>query len=213
MNRFFLISFVCVAVLSHDAANADIFTFDDLIGFTSATGATSAGLVPADGADSGFSVGDLTFTPHAPSSFAMDGLPDFGARIAGEDVALSGDEEFNISSASVIHSIGFDFHEVENDPNLNGVFIDSQFEVTLFNGASTIDSFFFERPNDSLEFVGVWSTVGFDRVEIRETVGGDGNEFFGNFLTGNTAAVPEPTSLAVCPLAVGILLFRRRRRK
>jgi hypothetical protein len=66
-------------------------------------------------------------------------------------------------------------------------------------------------PDDALTFVGVWSTDAFDRIEIRETTGTLDNEFFGNFVTGDTALVPEPGTLLLVGIGLASLAVRRRR--
>jgi len=62
--------------------------------------------------------------------------------------------------------------------------VDSTFTVTLKNGVNTVASFQFNAPDDVFAFVGVQSDMSFDKVEIRETVGGDEDENFGEFFTG-----------------------------
>ena len=202
-------------LLAPPGAMATITTFSDRAAFITATGAGAAGTVPTGGgAEVSFVMGDLTFTRHAPSSFFL--IPgDLGIRIPGFDLAINGFESFNVDSGTLLSSFGFDFHEVEFDPNLAGTFLESTFEVTLRNGGSFVDSFTFTRPNDSLEFVGVGSTNSFDRIEIREIVGGFENEFFGNFLTTTASvAVPEPSTLVLFgPAMMGLVGYRRYRKR
>jgi len=184
-------------------ANASNITFDDRATFLSATEATSSGSVPmGGGAATSFVIGDLTFTNLSPSTFHLLS-PDLGIRIPGFDLAINDVESFNVDSATPLFAFGFDFHEPENDPGVNGPFIDSEFTVTLLNAGSFVDSFMFTRPNDSLQFVGILSTNSFDRVEVRESTGGLENEFFGNFLTSSTP-VPEPSSVVM--FGVGVLV-------
>lgn len=99
-----------------------------------------------------------------------------------------------------------------SDLNVNATFVESTFEVTLFDGTTEVGSFTFARPNDQATFVGVWTDFGFDNIEIEETIGGIGNEFFGQFYTGTTA-IPEPTTLALFGLGAVLLAARRRGRK
>jgi hypothetical protein len=110
---------------------------------------------------------------------------DFSVRLAGNELALSERESFNVDiTTGKKFSFGFDFVEPQFDPN-GGAFVESTFEVMLKNGATTSGSFLFERPNDSAQFVGVRTGLeeGFDRVEVREVIGDIDNEFFGQFYT------------------------------
>jgi len=195
--------------------NAATVTFDERGTFLAATSASAAGPIPAGPGlrgESSFTFNHLTFTSHAASSFFIDSNePDFGIRIPGFDLVVNDVESFNIDFSTPVFSLGFDFHEPENDPNVNGSFVDSQFEITLLSGLSVVDSFTFTRPNDSLEFVGVWTSDSFDRIELRETTGGLENEFFGNFATGVTP-IPEPSAASLVAL-IGFCLIAHRRRK
>ena len=114
-----------------------------------------------------------------------------------------------------VFSLGFDFAEAELDPSLNGIFIDSTFVVNLLAGTTVVDSFTFSRPNDIATFVGIWSTVAFSKVEIRESTGSIGNEFFGEFYTGHTSPSAIPAAAAM-PLFLsglaGLAVAVRRRR-
>lgn len=79
-------------------------------------------------------------------------------------------------------------------------------KVRLFN---------FNAPNNTASFVGVWSDIAFNKVQIRETSGGIDNEYFGRFYTVQVAApVPEPAkylagAMLLLPLAFGA--FRKLR--
>ena len=53
-----------------------------------------------------------------------------------------------------------------------------------------------------VSFVGVWSDTAFNRVEIRETVGGLDDDYFGEFFSGATP-IPEPSTFLL--LVAGIL--------
>ena len=175
------------------SAHAAIVTFDDKLVFLTATGATTAtgalpdsGLIPG-GAGASETVGDVTFSIAAPSSALYIGTAgqvgivnnDWTTRLPGSDIAISGVENLNADLAISVFSLGFDFVESEDDPNVNAPFIDSIFGVSLFEGGSLVDSFTFNAPNDIAAFVGVWGDTPFNRVEIREIVGGIDDEFFG----------------------------------
>ena len=146
-------------------------------------------------------------------------ISDITTLLPGQEFRVSGNETFNIDiDTGPVFSFGFDF--VEPVDGANAPFEESTFLVTLRNGASLVGSFSFERPNDSAEFVGVWTGIGesFDRVEIHETSASPGdvgeNEHFGQFYTG-TNAIPEPSSiLTLTGLAVcfGLAGWWRKRR-
>jgi hypothetical protein len=110
-----------------------------------------------------------------------------------------------------VYALGFDFVEPQYDANVNAPFIDSTFTVTLKNGAATVNSFTFNAPNDTTAFVWVWSSVAFNRMEIRETIGGNENEFFGPFYSGTTPTVPlPPTALLLSSGLLGLLAWRKK---
>ncbi|NQU20936.1 MAG: hypothetical protein HQ567_06600, partial [Candidatus Nealsonbacteria bacterium] len=170
---------------------------------------TTASFSFATGA--GFTNGDLSFDLVNGQSTRFI-ISDWTELLAGNDLAISGLESADIDisvGASPLHSFGFDFVEPQFDPNVNAPFFESTFSVTLKNDTTTVGSFTFERPNDSVQFVGVWTTdpsEAFDRVEIRETVGGIENEFFGEFYAGTaTEPVPAPTTV-VSLIGLGIML-------
>lgn len=183
-------------------ADAAIITFTSKAAFLSATGATSTtgqlpdiGLVPG-GASATQTVGSVTFSISSPSSELYIGTAnclddrfpcpaDWTSRLAGPDIAISGTENLNANLlVSPVFSAGFNIVEPQNDPELGGPFVDSTFTVRLLMGATSVGTFNFNAPNDTAAFAGVSSDTAFDRVEIRETTGGGGNEFFGQFYVG-----------------------------
>ena len=206
---------------------ATIMTFNDQAMFLTATGATSAtgplpnlGIIPG-GAAASQTVGTVTFSIASPSTSLVIGVAgqvgivnnDWTTRLPGFDLAISDVENLNAAFASPGLSAGFDFAEPQNDPNVNGPFVDSTFTVTLKNGGVTVDAFTFNAPNDMAAFVGVWSDTLFNLVEIRETVGGVGNEFFGQFYSGarplQAAPIPEPATIVLMLAGVGVLAGMR----
>lgn len=200
------LAFILLVVSS--ASQATIITFSDRTAFETATGATLSGAIPGGGAGSGnvasFSTGNLTFTSETPPTINIS--RDWSTLISEPfDLAINGREQFNVDSSGDIFSFGFDFHEpsLSRPPGpqfpdtCNTICVDSTFEITLLNGLVAIDSFQFNRPDDSLQFVGVWSSGAFNRIEVREKTGTADNEFFGNFSTGAIAMVPAPSVAAL----------------
>lgn len=62
-------------------------------------------------------------------------------------------------------------------------------------------SFTFNAPNDTAAFVSVAGDEFFDRLDIRETIGGNENDFYGRVYTC-VSAVTEPSPLA----AMGVIV-------
>jgi len=216
------VSLICLALaISFTSfikpAEATTMLFNDKGSFLAATGATAATSIPTTPftflpEGSGFTSGSLSFNlvPGQSTRFIID---DWSTRLSGNELAISGIESFDMGiDTGLIFSFGFDFVEPENDPLVNGPFVDSTFSLSLFNSGALVDSFSFSRPNDTATFVGVWGDTLFNQVEIRETVGDIGNEFFGQFYTG-TSPVPEPSTMLLLASGLIGLGFMRRRRK
>ena len=192
-------------------AQAAITTFvDDKAGFLAATGATSAtGFLPDRGGPFTGSqkVGSVTFARAPPPiGFYIGG----GGEVPGDDwypdpvpihdIAINGLENLDVTFDEPVYSMGFDYIEPILTMPPHGVTgLDSTFEVTLKSGGITVDMFQFDaEPNDVFTFVGVWSDTAFDRVEIRETMGGIEAEYFGQFYTGTTP-LSVPVAVDVKP--------------
>lgn len=213
MNKLALSFCAALFAMATSSANAALFLYDDRSDFIADTGATDA-TGPLTTGTGTMTRGTLTFSAHTGSSAHLNS---FNTLMAGNEFALSGNENFNIDISGSVFSMGFDFVEPTSNFsggggfNGSGSFIHSEFAVTLFSGAASIGSFNFMRPFNSLEFVGFWSTTAFDRIEVREIVGSNGNEFFNAFITGTTAHVPAPGALLL--LGFGLIGFGAARRK
>ena len=223
MKKLLLIAVALLAFGVSSLARGDITVFDNRTDFLSATGAIEAAdfhdAAPS-GPDMGtsFTLGNLTFS--SPTGYKL-WIRNWSDRLDNEELAISGleDLDVDISLGGEVHSFGFEFVEPENDMNLSGwgkhdptYFVDSTFTVSLFSGATPVDSFTYNAPNDQAAFVGVWSTAaqGFDKVEIRETTGGIGNEFFGEFYVG-TEPVPVPGAVLLGMIGLGAVGVKLRK--
>ena len=205
------------------STQASIVTFDELSTFITTTTATATaplantGLL-AGSASNSQTVGNLTFSITAPSfglffgTFGTSIAPDpWTTRLNGNQIAISDVSNLNVDLSNPVFSFGFEFVEPEFDPNVNQIFVDSSFEVSLLDNGVIVDSFTFNAINDAAAFVGVWGDTSFNRVEIREIVGGPENEFFGQFYTG-TSPVPVPAAVWLFATAlIGLLGIGRSR--
>lgn len=214
-------------------ADGAILTFDDRAAFLAATGATDAtGPLPDSGTatTNPQTVGTVTFsTPNGPNTLfigtAGTGITDWTTLNPGNDIAISGVENLNTAFGASVFSAGFDFVEESTGGNTTdtcfiAVCADSTFQVTLRNGATLVDSFTFNAPDDVLAFAGVWSSAAFNLLEIREIVGDQENEYFGRVYTGTTPlpvvprAVPEPATIVLVGvgfIGAAVISLKRRR--
>jgi len=220
---FALLAF-CSIIGRVDAA---IVTFDNRINFLSSTGATSAtGVLPDLGNTGGSAtVNGVTFTqgPAATQLFigaaGVGSIPgDWTPLIAGNDIALSAPEDLDVDFAGPVFSAGFDFVEPNESsvvPGCNAPCFDSTFGVTLKLGATVVDMFNFNAPDNVLAFIGVWSDSAFDRLEIRDLTATVDNEYFGQFYTGarSLSEVPVPAAFWLFGTAlIGFIGMSRRRK-
>jgi len=190
----------CAALGLAVPAGAATF-FSDKAAFLAATASTQATTAYADHGATHLAhlvSGSVTINEYDAASYFFTGA--WTTRLPGNDLAITGKENLNVALAAPVRALGFDFVEPQHDPNVNAPFEESTFTVTFLNGATAVDSFTFNAPNDVAAFAGASSAWAFDRIQIRETIGGAENEFFGQFYTSAklpAGAVPEPASWAM----------------
>ena len=195
LPRFLIILMLTLTVTRAQAA---VQTFDDKAAFLTATAASSAsGPLPDLGQVGGpTTVGTVTFWL-APGGNTLSigasetpAAPDWYSLTPGNDIAL-GFENLEVQTTTPVFALGFDFVEPNSTmPDFGGTPVDSTFEVVLYAGATEVDRFTFNAPDDDVAaFVGVWSDTAFDRVTIIDTTGDHDDEFFGEFYT---SATPPP---------------------
>lgn len=216
-----------LAALCSAAHAAPLAVFSDKSVFLATTGASAAsGPLPNLGiiADGSETVGSITFNQVGTHSIFIGTrgirVTDWTTLLAGNEIAVNDTENLNLSTAAPVFAFGFDFVEPSIAGSGTGTcFVrpctDSTFSVTLKSGTTAIDSFQFNVADDIAGFVGVWSSLAFNAVEVRETSGGIDDEFFGQVFTGNVApvptAVPVPAALPLLGSALGLLGWMRRR--
>ena len=193
--------------------------------FVSETGAMASPEIPNLGkvnAD-GETLGDMTISIASPSSALLFGTLNnsfpssptpWTDLLGGNQIAISGSENLNIKLARPSFAFGFQYVEVTDaQPHINGPFVESTFEVSLKNDAGdTVQSYQLNPDNDTALFSGIWTSAPFNQVEIREMVGGIGNEFFGRLFSNNVpfsgvVTIPEPASLGL--VMAGLIIATR----
>ncbi|MEZ6134980.1 MAG: PKD domain-containing protein [Pirellulaceae bacterium] len=162
--------------------------------FISTTGATQVAPLQNLGLVDSYQTTDgkvnVTRGPQATELY-IGGATDWSARLAGPEITTTGRSNLNFQLNELVYAFGFDFVEPEFDNNRGDDFVDSVFELQLFNGAAIVGTLQVERPNDTATFIGVQALNPFNRVELRETTGGTDREFLGNFYIGTTPGLAE----------------------
>ncbi|GGY47687.1 hypothetical protein [Parvularcula lutaonensis] len=209
-NKHFATLAAVLAASGATAAQAAI-VITDKAAYTSSAGVENeSGPIPiVAGSFGSRMVGDVTISAGAGSSLNL--TQDWSSRIAGNQWAINGVENFSIDFDGPKFSFGIDLVEPERDPLVNAAFIDSTFRIDLCNGMTCFDSVSFSPMNDMAVFLAVASMQAFDRVVFTETTGGIENEFFGEIFA-STRPIPLPgAALLFAPALAGLAFVRRRR--
>jgi hypothetical protein len=118
--------------------------------------------------------GGVTLTGVAGHSFFV-GDPEFQSDAIGPTIAINDIEQIDVAFDSVF-SIGFDYDNPSAEPSI--------YVITLRAGNSVVNSFSVSGTQVVRRFIGVISDVAFDNIQIRETVGGIADQYFGRFYRG-----------------------------
>lgn len=226
-SRIFRAGLTAAAILAAGTAQA-VTVYTDETAFVTATGANDVALPNLGSVGSSTTVGDLTLSLNGggasnlfvgTSGWESTFGPQFSTLIDGNDIGISGPENFAIDFGLRATAFGMFVHEptdpgpaAPTSPNVcnTGSCVDSEFTISLFRNGSAIGSFILNPVDDSADFIGFADSMGFDRIEITETVGTDDNEFFGGF---KLAVVPLPASLPLLLAGLfGLGALARRRR-
>ncbi|WP_167853549.1 hypothetical protein [Roseovarius aestuariivivens] len=209
------------------AASATTFYFDEATYF-SATGAVAVPLPNLGNVGSTFSTGGLTFSSFGSATDLFSGTsgfegtfgPDFAPAISGNDLAISGPENFAIDFGSSVAAFSFKAFEPTvsgpaspfSGPTCNAPCFDTSFDISLFRQGVKITNVTFFPFDDTPTFLGILEPGGFDRVVFTDLTGTVDNEFFGEFSAAGLSTVPAPAPLVLLASCLGILGFCRRRR-
>ena len=221
------VPFVFALALTIPSASLSATFFTSAVNWEAAAGPTAAVVLPdSTGGVSSISAGDLTFSISGSATNMLTGPNDdyWSTVIPGNDLAISGPEDFTISFGTAVNAFSFLMHEPTlgtppgptNPDTCNTTCFNSLFNFALYSGATLLGSFNFDAADDAAQFVGFTSATAFDRVVVDDVRGTSDNEFFGQFrVSAPLAPVPLPTSL---PLLAGGLfgfgyLAKRRRSK
>lgn len=166
--------------------------------FLSATGATNAsGPLPNVGSATSVKLGSVTFSVApggdnmAMGAFGIAGLGDWCPQNPGNDVAL-GYENLQLDLDEPVVALGIDFVQPEATiAPWGGTAVDSTYEVALYlDGTFLTQASFSAIVVDQLAFLGVSSSMPFDRVTIIDVTNTpfiDDDEFFGEVYTAPAA--------------------------
>ena len=214
-------SLLVAGLLCSTAASAAVVVYTSKSTFLADTGASSAtGAIPTSAIfhAGAFALGSVTIS--APRWLTLDAT----STIAGGEIGVSqgaGDvggvvnDGIDAGFAGAVDAAGFDFYEpVEpSSAGCNTTCVNSSYVVRVMNGSTVLDEVELTHARGTLQFFGLTSSVAFTGLQIRETVGTDDNEFYGQFYTRVAAVTPPGVPEPATPWLVlaGLLALSRRR--
>ena len=169
-----------LAMVTAMRLDAGILTFSDRPSFLAAAEAVDiTGELPNLGGPTLGPVviggsGGITLTGIAGHTFYV-GVPAYQSVAIGPTIAIDDTEQLDVAFDSAF-SIGFDYDNPSAEPSI--------YVITLRAGNTVVDSFSISGTQVVRSFVGVLSDVAFDNIQIRETVGGIADQYFGRFYRG-----------------------------
>jgi len=125
---------------------------------------------------------------------------EWSSLLDGYEYVVNDYENINIDFQTDQTAFGIDFVD-------DSVF--SEFSFELLNDGASVGSFAYDsNVYDTKIFLGFYSDVAFDRIQIRERSAQNTNEIF-QFYTA-THAVPTPATLALFALGLAFMGFKRK---
>lgn len=174
-------------------AGASVQVWTDEASFLAATSATNAsgeipdlGRVDAPWRGPGITVSRL---PRASALF-LGGEGRIDSPLGSPAISVEGFTDLRLEPGLPVYGLGFEFAEAGLDrSSVGGGFVDSVFDVTLWNGTVRVGRVQFNVTNDVKAFVGFTSTRVFNRLELVEIEGSADREWLGRIHV-STVAIP-----------------------
>ena len=149
------------------------------------------------------SLGTVTFTAIPPNTLHR-GF-DWTSVLSGNQFAVNGVEHLDLDLPASLFSFAIDF--VEPSAGIS----DSTFQMSLSSSGNAIGSVNLNATDDVASGARRnFGTTAFDRIEIREIIGTNDDEFFG-VVYGSTTNVPEPSTFTLYIVILFLLLMKRHR--
>lgn len=164
-----------VGVGAYEFAAVGRLFYTDRETFLAATNATAASFPYSPGTTSSTQSGQIVLEAVDPSTLSFGAWPANFPNDNDVELALNDKEDLNIFYiGGLTYAMGIDFDDA------SGGSTPSTFDVIVKTGSVQLASFQFQtQRNPDQNYIGVWASEPFDRLEIRETTTANENEFFG----------------------------------